>query len=834
LTVIGFGTLSSGGSQPNELMKVNVPYVGHSTCTTQYGGLDENLHLCAGYANGGKDSCQGDSGGPIFETIDGVVKQVGVVSFGQGCALPGKSGVYARVSGVESWLKAEICNRSSDPKPEYCNGFEPTPLPPSPTSAPTCDPANCQDSPLGWHDSDGAQYNCAWYAQGTNCQSYGDSYENDGKTANEACCACGGGDCNGSGPSPTSSPVQPTPQPVQPTSQPIPSPTAPTPDNPVQSPATWGIDRVDQRDLPLSNSYSVSGNGSGVTAYIIDTGIRHSHNEFGDRARFGTNTVGDGNDNDCNGHGTHVAGTVGGSTYGVAKNVDLVSVKVLGCTGGGTWAGVLQGIEWTMNDAAGKKATANMSLGGGKSDSINSAVAALVASGVPTVVAAGNSNADACGFSPASEATAITVGSTDNNDSRSSFSNYGSCLDIYAPGRGITAAWINSDSDVNTISGTSMASPHVCGGVALLLEAGVNAADIDAELATRSTVDKVSDAKPGSPNRLLYVGEVGPTNAPTPAPPTPAPTPCIDNEIIVEVTTDNYPAETGWSVVNKANPGESVMSKNAGDYTQAGTTFTEKQCVSSAEYIFTITDQYGDGMCCSYGNGSYKVTYGGAVVAEGGNFGASETAEFGEDESTPAPVDPTPAPVNPTQSPVNPTQSPVEETDPPAPVASPAASPIGSPVESPTEEFSPIFTETFDIEGEYKMNVGNKVVEASNMNPTYSGDHSLRLRKKQGVVSKPQNIRDYSTVKIDFKYNSKGMEDGEDFIVQMKFNGSSQWTEVGKWVKGEDFTNNEWNDASVTAETNNKTNLKFRIKVQGNQGNDRIFIDDVALSGILN
>jgi len=810
LTVIGFGTLSSGGSQPNELMKVGVPYVGHSTCTSQYSGLDENLHLCAGFANGGKDSCQGDSGGPIFETIEGVVKQVGVVSFGQGCALPGKSGVYARVSGVEGWLKTEICNRSSDPKPEYCNGFEPTPLPPSPTSAPTCDPASCQDNPLGWHDADGPQYNCAWYAQGTNCESYGDGFENDGKTANEACCACGGGDCNGNSPSPTSPPVTPTLSPVQPTSAPIPSPTAPTPDNPVQSPATWGIDRVDQRDLPLSNSYGVSGSGSGVTAYIIDTGIRHSHNEFGERATFGTNTI-DGDNEDCNGHGTHVAGTVGGSTYGVAKNVDLVSVKVLNCNGGGTLASVIEGIEWTMNDAAGKTATANMSLGGGKSDAINTAVAALVSSGVPTVVAAGNSNADACNYSPASEASAITVGSTDDNDSRSSFSNYGSCLDIYAPGRSITSAWINGDSSTNSISGTSMASPHVCGGVALLLEAGIDAADISAELATRSTADKVNDAKPGSPNRLLYVGEVGPTSAPTPAPPTNAPTPCIANEIIVEVTTDNYPQETGWSIVDKANPNESVMSKNVGGYTNPGTTYTDTGCISSAEYEFTITDEYGDGICCTYGSGSYKVIYNGAVVAEGGQFGESETKEFGEA------VEPTPSPVNPTQPPVS--VAPVT-----APNASPVASPIGSPVEDP---FEIIFEESFEDE-EYELpNVGNKVVDSV----SYSGDYSLRLKKKQNVASTMKVVREYSTLKIDFKFYGKGVEDNEYFILESKFNGSP-WTEEGKWVKGGDFDNNEWKDASVLLEVGNKKKMRFRIKVFGDEANDRIFLDDIVLSGL--
>merc|ERR1711937_995785 len=249
-----------------------------------------------------------------------------------------------------------------------------------------------------------------------------------------------------------------------------------------QSPATWGIDRVDQRDLPLSNTYGPRADGSGVTAYVIDTGVQISHDEFKDgngqsRATWGINTSGDNDDRDCHGHGTHVAGTVGGSVYGVAKNVAIVAVKVLTCSGSGSTSGVIAGVEWAMNHAASNgisnKAVANMSLGGGFSQSLNTAVKNPHEDGVLTAVAAGNDNGDACTKSPASEPAVITVGSTTNSDARSSFSNYGTCLDIFAPGSGITAAWIGSDTATNTISGTSMASPHVCGGVALLLEEGV-------------------------------------------------------------------------------------------------------------------------------------------------------------------------------------------------------------------------------------------------------------------------------------------------------------------------------------------------------------------------
>jgi subtilisin family serine protease len=245
-----------------------------------------------------------------------------------------------------------------------------------------------------------------------------------------------------------------------------------------QTGATWGIDRTDQRALPLNSSYSYINTGLGVTAYIIDTGIDMGHSEFGGRATFGFDAFSDGqNGNDCNGHGTHVAGTVGGAKYGIAKGVSLVAVRVLDCGGSGSWSGVVAGIDWAAaNHVAGVPATANMSLGGGASTTVDDAVKRLIADGVATAVAAGNGNfagiaQNACNYSPARVPEAITIGATTKTDAKSSYSNYGSCVDFFAPGSGITSAWIGAGStETNTISGTSMASPHVAGVAALYLQ----------------------------------------------------------------------------------------------------------------------------------------------------------------------------------------------------------------------------------------------------------------------------------------------------------------------------------------------------------------------------
>ena len=286
-----------------------------------------------------------------------------------------------------------------------------------------------------------------------------------------------------------------------------------------QNNATWGLDRIDQANLPLNNSYSYDADGTGVNAYIVDTGVRITHNLFGGRGSSGYTAINDGNGtNDCQGHGTHVAGTVGSSTYGVAKNVDIIAVRVLGCDGTGSNSGVIAGIDWVADNHV-KPAVANMSLGGGASSATDNAVNAAVSKGITMVVAAGNDNSNACSYSPARAANAITVGSTASNDSRSSFSNYGSCLDIYAPGSSITSTWSTSNSATNTISGTSMASPHVAGVAALYLDdnPGATPAQVQAAIETAAVTGKVSDAKSGSPNLLLqnFAGDGGPVDPPT-------------------------------------------------------------------------------------------------------------------------------------------------------------------------------------------------------------------------------------------------------------------------------------------------------------------------------
>lgn len=271
-----------------------------------------------------------------------------------------------------------------------------------------------------------------------------------------------------------------------------------------QSPATWGIDRIDQRSLPLSNSFTYTATGAGVTAYIVDTGITYGHNEFGGRASFGYDAFG-GNGADCNGHGTHVAGTVGGSTYGVAKGVNLVAVRVLDCGGSGSTSGVIAGVDWVATYAK-KPAVANMSLGGSASSSLDNAVTNAINKGVTFGVAAGNSNRDACRYSPARTAAAITVGATTNTDARASYSNYGTCLDLFAPGSSITSAWYTSNTATNTISGTSMATPHVVGVAALYLQGNPSAAPatVRTALVNNATTGKVTNAGRGSPNVLLY------------------------------------------------------------------------------------------------------------------------------------------------------------------------------------------------------------------------------------------------------------------------------------------------------------------------------------------
>jgi subtilisin family serine protease len=279
-----------------------------------------------------------------------------------------------------------------------------------------------------------------------------------------------------------------------------------------QTNATWGLDRVDQERLPLSSTYGYTNTGQGVTAYIIDTGILFGHGEFGGRASTGYDAVtAGGTGADCNGHGTHVAGTVGGATYGVAKQVKLVAVRVLGCTGSGTWSGVIAGMDWvTGNHLAGAPAVANMSLGGGANSSVDAAVQRMINDGVATAVAAGNGNQggvaqDACKYSPARVGAAITIGATDKTDRKASWSNYGNCVDWFAPGVGITSAWHTNTSATNTISGTSMATPHTAGVAALYLQSNPGASPQSVRTALYDATTKliVTSSKTAN-NHLLF------------------------------------------------------------------------------------------------------------------------------------------------------------------------------------------------------------------------------------------------------------------------------------------------------------------------------------------
>ncbi|HCT77737.1 MAG TPA: serine protease [Micromonosporaceae bacterium] len=282
------------------------------------------------------------------------------------------------------------------------------------------------------------------------------------------------------------------------------------------NPPSWGLDRIDQRNLPLDQSYTYPNTAPGVHAYIIDTGIRITHTDFGGRASHGFDFIdNDAIADDCNGHGTHVAGTTGGTAYGVAKQVQLVAVRVLNCAGSGTFQQVIDGINWVTANAI-KPAVANMSLGAaGTNAAMEQAVTNSINSGVTYALAAGNSNSDACNFTPARTPAAITLGSTTITDARSSFSNFGTCLDLFAPGSSITSAWNTSDSATNTISGTSMASPHAAGAAALILGAnpGFTPQQVRDQMVASATSGVVGSPGAGSPNLLLFVG--GTTPPPT-------------------------------------------------------------------------------------------------------------------------------------------------------------------------------------------------------------------------------------------------------------------------------------------------------------------------------
>ncbi|MEU2660204.1 S8 family peptidase [Streptomyces sp. NPDC007325] len=270
--------------------------------------------------------------------------------------------------------------------------------------------------------------------------------------------------------------------------------------------ASWGLDRIDQSLLPLDNDFTTQGSGAGVTAYILDSGIDYTHDEFGGRASFGFDAMGDGRaGRDCNGHGTHVAGTVAGSTYGVARKANLVSVRVLGCDGRGTYSGMIAGLDWVARNAR-QPAVLNGSLGGDRSTALNNATTALRAAGVLPVIAAGNSAKDACTVSPASADGTLTVAASNQWDEEASFSNYGRCVEVYAPGQDIVSARMGGGSVA--LDGTSMAAPHVTGVAALYKAEHPTAtpAEVAQWIDGQSTKDVLSNVSAGTPNKLLYTG----------------------------------------------------------------------------------------------------------------------------------------------------------------------------------------------------------------------------------------------------------------------------------------------------------------------------------------
>jgi subtilisin family serine protease len=356
-----------------------------------------------------------------------------------------------------------------------------------------------------------------------------------------------------------------------------------------QSPSpSWGLDRIDQRQLPLDSSFTTTLLGRNVDVYIVDTGINTSHTDFTGRIGAGFTSIADGNGvNDCNGHGTHVAGTAAGSRYGIAKQSAVLPVRVLGCTGSGSTSGVIAGLDWIVSHhSAGNPAVANMSLGGGTSVALDTAVQSVINDGVTVAVAAGNSNVDACNSSPARVANAVTVGSTAINDARSSFSNFGSCLDIFAPGTSITSSWIGSISATNTISGTSMASPHVAGVVAALLGQTPLAtpAQIVASLRGSATTNVVSSVGLGSPNLLLHL-----EGATTPVVTDPPTEPSVPDAPVIGLATalTKRRATVTWSASSGGS--SPILSYSVNAYSNGSATISLTQSVSASTLSVTFS-----------------------------------------------------------------------------------------------------------------------------------------------------------------------------------------------------------------------------------------------------
>jgi subtilisin family serine protease/subtilisin-like proprotein convertase family protein len=430
----------------------------------------------------------------------------------------------------------------------------------------------------------------------------------------------------------------------------------------IQSPTpSWGLDRIDQRNLPLSNTYTYPNTGAGVTAYVIDTGIVAAHTDFGGRGTTGYNAIPDpdweeDSVEDCHGHGTHVAGTIGGNAHGVAKDVRLVAVRVLDCGGSGTFAGVIGGVDWvTWHHQPGQPAVANMSLGGGSSQALNDAVTASIADGVVYTLAAGNDfAADACTVSPAGTPNGITVGATERDDARAEYSNTGSCLDIFAPGSAITASWYGGHMLTATISGTSMAAPHVAGAAALVLAANptFTPQQVRDKLVNDAVTGMVTDPGAGSPNKLLNVSNIAPPGrdfsvavsataasvnpgGSTTATVSTATTAGAPHPVTLSVTGLPSGATVSFSPSSVTSGGSATVTLSATAATAAGTylvliTGTGPESIQIATYSLTVTGPAG---CAQSTNQDVRVpslhTVEGVLTIWGcaGNAAANSTVE---------------------------------------------------------------------------------------------------------------------------------------------------------------------------------------------------------------